>query len=176
MPTKKKSASKASVAKPSSSKPPKATRPYMPGYGVPKGSKGLLPWSWAEERLEKSHSYWISTARPDGSPHMMVIWGLWMDGGFCFSTGAQSRKGRNLANNPKCVIGNEKADEAVVVEGEAQLTSDPAVLKRFGQAYQKKYKWDMSDSSEPVYVMRPRVAFGLYEKKFAQSMTRWVFG
>ena len=28
--------------------------PFMPGYGLPEGSKGLLPWSWAEQRLKKS--------------------------------------------------------------------------------------------------------------------------
>ena len=93
----------------------------MPGYGLPKGKEGLLPWTWAEQRLKRSHNYWISTTRPDGRPHMMVIWGLWMDGAFYFSSGAESRKARNLAKNPHCVIGTEKADEAVVVEGEVSL-------------------------------------------------------
>jgi hypothetical protein len=32
----------------------------MPGYGLPKGSSGLLPWKWAEQRLKKSHNYWIA--------------------------------------------------------------------------------------------------------------------
>jgi len=27
----------------------------MPGYGLPQGNEGLLPWSWAEQRLKKSH-------------------------------------------------------------------------------------------------------------------------
>jgi len=152
---------------------PKSTRPLMPGYGIPKTSKGLLPWTWAEQRLKKSHNYWISTARPDGSPHSMVIWGLWLDGAFYFSTGAQSRKAQNLAHNPKCVIGTEKAEQAVVVEGEAHLTRDPELLRRFAGLYEKKYKWDMKDSTEPVYVVRPRVAFGLYEKNFMGSATKW---
>ena len=32
---------------------PHASRPYMPGYGLlgPDEGTGLLPWSWAEERL-----------------------------------------------------------------------------------------------------------------------------
>ena len=33
---------------------PKPTRLYAPGYGFPKSSKGLLPWSWAEQRLKIS--------------------------------------------------------------------------------------------------------------------------
>ena len=55
---------------------PTASRPYMPGYGLPDAKKGLLPWAWAEQRLKKSHNYWITTVRPDGSPHTMVVWGL----------------------------------------------------------------------------------------------------
>jgi nitroimidazol reductase NimA-like FMN-containing flavoprotein (pyridoxamine 5'-phosphate oxidase superfamily) len=147
----------------------------MPGYGIPKTANGLLPWNWAEQRLKKSHNYWISTTRPDGSPHTMIIWGLWLDGAFYFSTGKQSRKAKNLAKNPKCVIGTERAEQAVVVEGTATPTTEPATLKRFATLYQKKYKWDMSEFAEPVYVVRPRRAFGLYEKDFQGSATRWTF-
>lgn len=147
----------------------------MPGYGLPEGAKDLLPWSWARERLEKSHNYWISTTRPDGSPHMMVIWGLWMDGVFLFSTGEKSRKGRNLAENPRCVIGTEKAQEAVIVEGIVEISNDLKVRRKFNKQYQKKYKWDMSTFADPVYVLRPQVAFGLYEKEFQGKATRWKF-
>ena len=35
------------------------------GYGLPSGNKGLLPWTWAEQRLEKSHNYWITSVEPD---------------------------------------------------------------------------------------------------------------
>ncbi len=154
---------------------PKASRPHMPGYGLPKGTKGLLPWKWAEDRLKKSHNYWITTVRPDGSPHTMVVWGLWLEGAFYFSTGKQSRKARNLAENPRCIVATERAEEAVIVEGEAQLTKDTPQLKFFDK-YQKKYKWDMSAmQEEPVYQVRPQRAFGLYEKKFMGAATRWKF-
>ena|SRR5437588_3314316 len=157
------------------SESPCATRPYMPGYGVPKGRKGILPWSWAEQRLKKSHNYWITTVRPDGSPHTMVIWGLWIDGAFYFSTGQESRKAKNLACNPKCIVCTENSSEAVVVEGEARRVHDSPDLKFFAR-YEKKYDWDMSEmQKEPIYAVRPRVAFGLYEKKFQNAATRWNF-
>src|SRR5712672_4276002 len=101
---------------PATSKP-KGSRPHMPGYGLPTGSKGLLPWKWADERLKKSHNYWISTLKPDGSPHTMVVWGLWQDGRHLFSTGSKSRKARNLALNANCIVCTEEASEAVIVEG-----------------------------------------------------------
>lgn len=154
---------------------PKPERPHMPGYGLPKSRKGLLPWSWAEQRLQKSHNYWISTVRPDGSPHTMVVWGLWIDGAFYFSTGKQSQKARNLSANPKCVVCTERANEAVIVQGEARLVRDSPQIKFFSR-YEKKYEWDMSTmQDEPVYQVKPKIVFGLYEKKFIEAATRWTF-
>src|SRR5579863_1986641 len=100
---------------------PKPSRIATPGYGFPKGTKGLLPWSWAEQRLKKSHNYWITTVRPDGSPHTMVVWGLWQDGRLLFSTGSKTRKARNLAQNANCVVCTELANEAVIVQGVAEV-------------------------------------------------------
>lgn len=163
------------------SKSPKATRPHAPGYGFPKGTKGLLSWSWAEQRLKKSHNYWITTVKPDGSPHTMVVWGLWQDGRFLFSTGATSRKARNLAENPKCVVGTEHAQEAVIVEGVAEV-ADVAARRKLIPAYEKKYKFDLSPMKEdwlsmrePVFAVRPNVVFALWEKYFQGKSTRWKF-
>jgi len=160
---------------------PKSSRLHAPGYGFPKSSKGLLPWSWAEQRLKKSHNYWVTTVKPDGSPHTMVVWGLWQDGRFVFSTGSQSRKARNLARNPKCVICSEDAHEAIIVEGLAEI-ADVASRRKFLPPYERKYKFDMSSMKadiesmkEPVFAVRPRVVFGLWEKHFQDKSTRWQF-
>jgi hypothetical protein len=154
---------------------PKPSRPHMPGYGLPTGTKGLLPWTWAEQRLKKSHNYWISTARPDGTPHLMIVWGLWLNGAFYFSSGAQSRKAKNLAHNPHCVIGTEMAKEAVIVEGKANSVEGKEKSAIY-KPYEKKYNFDMSEfKAEPIYRVRPIVAFGLAEKKSLKSATRWKF-
>jgi hypothetical protein len=167
------------------SKQPTPSRPHMPGYGLPKGQKGLLPWSWAEQRLKKSHNYWITTVKPDGapqaSPHTMVVWGLWQDGRLLFSTGSKSRKARNLAHNHNCVLCTEHADEAVIVEGVAEI-ADVAARRKLLPAYEKKYKFDMGkmkedilSMKEPIFAVRPRVVFGLWEKEFIGKSTRWKF-
>jgi hypothetical protein len=160
---------------------PKSSRPLMPGYGLSEGSKGLLPWSWAEQRLKKSHNYWITTVKPDGSPHVMVVWGLWQDGRFLFSTGGKSRKARNLALNPNCVVSTEHAHEAIIVEGIAEV-ADVAARRKLIPAYQRKYDWDLSamkddmlSMKEPVYSVRPKVVFALWEKYFQTKSTRWTF-
>ena len=186
MPTKKKS---------KAHRPPQTSRPHMPGYGLPTSSEGLLPWSWAEQRLKKSHNYWITTVKsawpdtsaprkvspPNVSPHTMVVWGLWQDGRFLFSTGSKSRKARNLAQNTNCVICTEDADEAVIVEGVAEIADVPA-RRKFLSAYERKYKFDMKgmkqeifSMKEPVFAVRPRLAFGLWEKYFVEKSTRWKF-
>jgi general stress protein 26 len=168
---------------------PKVSRPRMPGYGLPEGDKGLLPWSWAEQRLKKSHNYWITTVKQDASssatsqesPHTMVVWGLWQDGRFLFSTGSKSRKARNLAENSNCVVCTENAAEAVIVEGVAEI-ADVAARRKMLPVYERKYKFDMGkmkedilSMKEPVFAVRPRVVFGLWEKHFVGKSTRWTF-
>jgi uncharacterized pyridoxamine 5'-phosphate oxidase family protein len=161
---------------------PKATRPDIPGYGLPKSRKGLLPWKWADDRLNKSRQYWIATTRPDGRPHVMVVWALWLGGLLYFSTGSKSRKARNLADNPHSTMCTEKADEAVILEGMVETEKDVERIREFLRLYEKKYKWDLSDMAddllklkEPVFRLRPRTAFGLAEKTFSTSATRWLF-
>jgi hypothetical protein len=161
---------------------PKTTRPHMPGYGLPKSKKGMLPWKWAEDWLNKSRQYWIATTRPDGRPHVMVVWALWMDGVLYFSTGSKSRKARNLARNPHCTMCTEKADEAVILEGTVDTEKDVECIRQFLRLYEKKYKLDMSGMAgdwlnlkEPVFRVRPKLGFGLEEKTFATSATRWTF-
>ncbi len=163
----------------------------MPGYGLPESSKGLLPWTWAEQRLKKSHNYWITTITPAASPqedspqtvspHTMVVWGLWQDGRFLFSTGGSSRKARNLAHNANCVVCTEHAHEAVIVEGTAEIADVPA-RRKFLPIYERKYKFDMKGMAqdilsmkEPVFAVRPRVVFALWEKHFVEKSTRWTF-
>ncbi len=144
---------------------PRASRPHAPGYGLPTTSKGLLPWKWAADRLTKSREYWIATNE------------------FCFSTGGQSRKASNLKANPKCVICNEDAEEAVIVEGIAKRMRDVPLIRKFLSIYGRKYKFDMSGMAgdmlslkEPIFVVAPRKVFGLAEKTFATRATRWKFG
>jgi general stress protein 26 len=149
----------------------------MPDYGIKdsKSGKGLLEWKWAEQRLTKARNYFLTTVRPDGRPHVMPIWGLWIGNAFYFSTGKTSIKARNLASNPNCVLCPGDADEAVIVEGNAAKTTSRTILKKFKTAYLKKYDWDVSSMTEPLYVLRPRVVFGQIEETYTESATRWTF-
>src|SRR3979409_796829 len=100
---------------------PKATRPHMPDYGIkgPTEGTGLLPWSWAVERLTASHDYWVATTWPDGLPHVTPVWGAWVDDAVWFSCGPNSAKARNLARDPRCSIATDKPSEPGVLDGTA---------------------------------------------------------
>jgi Pyridoxamine 5'-phosphate oxidase len=161
---------------------PQASHPHWPdALSKSASSDSLKSWSWAVERLEKSHNYWIATSRPDGQPHLMVVWGIWWQDSFWFSTGSRTRKARNLAANPRCAVGTEKADEAVILEGTAREISDRAVWKQLIEIYNRKYGGDLGplleSSGSFVYRVVPQTVFGQDEhaENFADAVTRWTF-
>jgi PPOX class probable F420-dependent enzyme len=163
--------------------PPRASRPHMPGYGIlgPTEGTGLLPWSWAEERLARSHDYWLATTWPDGRPHVMPVWGVWLDDALWFSSSLGSRKIHNLRHDPRCVATTDDARDPVVVEGRAEIVTDRPLIGAFLDASNAKYETDYPISFlDPTVNATVRIAihwaFGLTEADFTGSPTRWRFG
>ena len=161
---------------------PRADRPFMPGYGVlpeTEGS-GLLAWDEAERRLTVSHDYWCATVRPDGAPHVMPVWGVWLDGRLWFSSGLRSRKARNLDADPRCTLTTDDTQNPVVVEGVAERVTDRGAIEPFRRAVNAKYDADLTaDFLDPAvngsYAVRPVRAFALSHDDFTGSPTRWRF-
>jgi hypothetical protein len=146
---------------------PRVSRPRFRGYGVPEDDDGLLPWSWAEERLAGAHNYWVSTAGPHASP----VWALWLDDALVFSCGPRSRKARELGRDPRIVVHLESGAEVVIVEGEAEaISADDAVI----DAYERKYGF-RADPAEGWYRVRPRRVLAWTEADFPRSTTRFDF-
>jgi hypothetical protein len=159
---------------------PKASRPALDGYGIAGANEGegLLPWSWARERLEKARTYFLATithAEAGDRPHLMPVWGVWIDDTFQLSTDGASRKGRNLAANPRCSICPDDGAEAILVEGAAAELTDLGARARMIVAYKAKYDSDPTAIPSTLYVIRPRLVFGFVEKTFTKSATRWIF-
>jgi hypothetical protein len=157
---------------------PRSERPHMPeGYGIRVDEDGQLPWNWAEERLAASRNYWIATTSPDSSPHLVPVWGVWLDGAVCFGTDRMSRKARNLVARPAVVVHLESGDEVVILHGVAEEVADPDALRRIDTAYEAKF--GMAVTGAPgevvVYAVRPRIALGWQERSFNTNATRWVF-
>lgn len=156
----------------------KPDRPSMPaGYGIRKDGQGQLDWSWVDERMQTSRNYWISSTRPDGRPHAMPVWGVWLDGSLYFGTNRKSVKGRNLANDPRVAVHLESGDEAVMIESVATEVHDNQMLTRIAQAFSQKYPGmpaEPDTSPEVVYyAVRPKVVLAWLENDFPNTATRW---
>ena len=156
---------------------PERARPGFPSvYGIHGDPDGLLDWSWATERLTKARNYWVSTTRPDGSPHAMPVWGLWHEDAFYFSSAPDSRKARNLAGNPSAVVHLESGDEVVILEGNAAQVTDDSLLAQLGEDYSRKYEFEVSfTAGRPLLAVRPQVAYAWRERDFPATATRFAF-
>ena len=110
------------------------------GDGLP-----LVDWAPILETLDagtgpapdahNSRTTWLSTINEDGSPHLTAVGAIWLEGAFWFQTGASTRKGRNVARDPRCSIAVSIRDADVVVEGEASRVTDPELVARAAQAW-----------------------------------------
>jgi hypothetical protein len=161
---------------------PPADRPFMPGYGVLAADQGsgLMPWAEAERRLTVAHDYWCATVRPDGRPHVMPVWGVWLDGQVWFSSGMGSRTARNLAAEPRCTLTTDDARNPVVVSGDARQVTDPAGIEAFVAAVDAKYGGGVSvEFLDPAvngtFAVAPVTVFAISEDDFSGSPTRWTF-
>lgn len=155
----------------------------MPRYGTLPAAEGtgLLPWSWAVERLPRSHDYWLATVTPQGVPHLMPVWAVWHSGRLWFSSANGSRKARNLSADSRCSVSTDNPQEPVVVHGRAEGITDPGALRAMLAAENAKYHTDYGlDMVDPalnaVFAVRPEWVFALDASDFTGSPTRFTFG
>jgi Pyridoxamine 5'-phosphate oxidase len=156
------------------------------------GATTPTPWARARGHLEAAApTYWLATVRPDGTPHVMPLLAVWVDGGLFFSAGAGTRKARNLAVDSHCVVTVEDGPLDLVVEGMATRVGDAATLQRVADTYASLYSWRVSvrdgafhdtegapTAGPPpydVYEVTPTVAFGFGPNETLVP-TRWRFG
>jgi hypothetical protein len=120
---------------------PKSDRPVMPaGYGVEQATR-YVDWSDVVSRLTESANYWLATTRPDGRPHVVPRWGVWLDGAFWYDGSPDTLHVRNLEHNPACVLHLESGSEVTILEGRS-VQSAPVVGElgeRLAFEYSRKY-------------------------------------
>ena len=158
-----------------------------------------IPWSRALKALEADATkpveagtpttYWLATTRPDGRPHLAGVGAMWVDGHFYVVSGPGTRKSRNLAGNPSCVISVSLRGLDLVVEGTARIVTDDPTLQRVAKLYAAQ-GWPASvrdgaftaEFSAPsagpppwnLYDMTPSTAFGVASAE-PYGATRWRF-
>jgi hypothetical protein len=167
-------------------------------YGLP-----LVDWARITGRLEEGltqapetggpnrHTCWLATINVDGSPHVTGVGALWVDDAFWFETGERTRKGKNLARDPRCTLSVATQEFDLVVEGEARRVTDPPTVAAMaaqwaaggwpcrvddtGQALTADFSAP-SAGSPPwfVYRLTPRAATALSTVE-PGGATRWRF-
>jgi hypothetical protein len=166
-----------------------ALTPTGKGTGVKAGAD-VLDWSEAERRLSQDGWRWLTTVRPDGSPHVMPVFGVWSESVVFVVSKATARKSRNLDADGRCVLSADVEGAHLIVEGEASRVLDEETLERASAAFEQVYGWPTTiadaeldaeygapTSGGPpyrVYQIVPRKAFAL--PSAADFMpTRWRF-
>jgi hypothetical protein len=114
----------------------------LDGYGTP-----AIEWSRVQQALNDQptqapgtggpgrHTHWLTTTNPDGSPHVRPLGVITVDGVWYFTSGPGTRKSRNIARDPRCVVSVATHPFDLVVEGTAERVVDAGVLETVAQAY-----------------------------------------
>ena len=154
------------------------------GYGVPDTEDGVLEWAAVAARLESSLHFWMATTRPDGSPHVVPRWGVWLDGHFWYDGSPDTIHVKNLNENRKCVLHLEDGREAVIVEGLSNAAEPPGLQlgARLAAAMSAKYgelgyapaadAWEGAEAGG-LRVFTPVKAMAWFE--FPTDVTRFRF-
>ncbi|WP_440082669.1 pyridoxamine 5'-phosphate oxidase family protein [Streptosporangium sp. LJ11] len=145
------------------------------------------PWDEARACLESAPKAWLSTVRPDGRAHAVPVLLIWSGDAPWITTRPTSRKARNLAGNPHCVITVAGETLDLVVEGNATRARDEDELRRVAAAFRAKYEWELAVRDGSVhedglpgspeygfYRVTPTRAFGYGAD--GRTATRWRFG
>lgn len=151
-----------------------------------------IPWARALDQLHDASAkktYWLATVRPDGRPHVAGVGALWLDGMFYFTSGDGTRKSRDLAENPNCVLSVALPELDLVVEGTATKVTDDATLQRLAERYAAQgwparvedgaltAAYSAPSAGPPpwyLYAFTPSTAFGVATAE-PYGATRWRF-
>ena len=121
------------------------TQRNLDGYGTPP-----IEWQRVRDMLAVDitqvpgsgrpdrHTPWLTTINPDGSPHVTPVGAVQVDGVWYFSSGPRTRKSRNLAADPRCVVSVATHPFDLVIEGDAQRVTDADELRTVAAAFNKQ--------------------------------------
>jgi nitroimidazol reductase NimA-like FMN-containing flavoprotein (pyridoxamine 5'-phosphate oxidase superfamily) len=141
-----------------------------------------VPWSHVEQRLTSAKNYWLCSVRPNGHPHTVPKWAVWVNDKIYFDGSPETRHAQNIARNPQVAVHLESGDEVIIVEGEARALSKPSpeLAEKVAQAYAAKYaalgyapKPDQWDNGG-LFEITPRTV--LAWTQFTEDPTKFVLG
>jgi pyridoxamine 5'-phosphate oxidase-like protein len=152
---------------------------FPPEYGAPGGPESLRSWRDIEPHLRAAANYWVTTIGPGGRPHARPVDGVWVDGALCFGGSPATRWVRNLLANPAISVHLSSEAEAILLEGTAEVVTDPAhplagpCMAASRAKYPQYYSTDMP--FRPFWMLRPTIAYAWTLDGFPRGATRWRF-
>ena len=102
-------------------------------------TRGFIPWNKVNTWLKGFRSIWVSTTCPHGRPHATPVWYLWDGKHIYFASNKKSQKTKNLAKQPKIVVHAGDGDDAIILEGTAEIVTEPSQWEQVNRAYMEKY-------------------------------------
>jgi hypothetical protein len=160
--------------------PPKITRPdFPPGYVD--SPKSEMTWESVAGQLREARHYWLCSVRPDGRPHCVPRWCVYLDGRIYYDGSPETRHARNIALNPQVALHLESGAQAVILEGRSAPAGKPSagLAQALSAAYKAKYA-DLGYAPEPdqwdaggLYVFTPRQCIAW--TAFSEDPTKFVF-
>ena len=159
---------------------PKVSRPQFP-KGYVDHPKSYVDWNWVATQLTESKNYWLCSVRPDGRPHVIPRWAVYVDGKIYYDGSPETRHNQNLETNPNVSVHLESGDQVIILEGTTAPAGkpDPELANRLVDAYRKKYA-PQGYSPEPnqwdeggLYAFTPRQCIAW--TSFTEDPTKFVF-
>ncbi|HMN12141.1 MAG TPA: pyridoxamine 5'-phosphate oxidase family protein [Bellilinea sp.] len=117
----------------------KVSRPKMPkGYiGDP---KAFVTWESTGQRLVEARNYWVCTADDESRPHVIPVWGAWVENAFYFDGSSKTKHLRNIAENPEVAIHLESGSQVLILYGRCHaVAAAEAPTEQIASQYRAKY-------------------------------------
>ena len=111
---------------------------------------GLPPLSdESARRVSEADVAWLTTLRPDGSPHTTPVWFVFDGSVISVATAARNAKVRNLRRDPRVSLAVDGSAAApLVAQGKAALVAVGEASAGTVAAFAAKYDgWDIRDAS-----------------------------
>jgi hypothetical protein len=120
------------------------TQRNLSGYGLP-----VIEWERVRQTLATDHTQapgtggpdrhtsWLTTTNTDGTSHVRPVGTVQVDGVLYFNSGPQTRKSRNIAANPQCVLSIATLHFDLIVEGRAVRVTDASELETVVEVFRR---------------------------------------
>lgn len=116
-----------------------------------------MPQSDARRTFRDAPVVHVGSLDPDGSPHVVPLWFVWLEDAIYVSCRAGSAVWRNLIRDPRVALELERGrawtdQEGVVVRGRAEpMPPDHPSSKRALSAWFEKYRGDLGGPGFAAY-------------------------